>query len=63
MVKTRQNLINYSKQLVIAIPNNKETPEYKTDIQELKTLIRLVKTNKYNNNKDNIREGSSSLYK
>ena len=67
MVKTRRNPTNRSKQPVTAMPNNKEIPEYKTDIQEPKTLIRLVKTNKYkynkNKNKDNTREGLFSLYK
>ena len=45
--------------------DDEETPEYKTDIYEPKTLIRSVETNKHNNDedKDNVGEGSSSLHK
>ena len=67
MVETRRNPTNRGKQPVAAMPDDKEIPEYKTDVQEPKTPIRSVETDKHeheyneNKDKDNAEEGSSSL--
>ena len=65
MVGTKRYPMNRGKQPVAAMPNNKETPKYMTDVHEPKTLItepiRLVKTRESDEDNNNAREGSSSI--
>ena len=65
MVGTKRYLMNRGKQPVAAVPNNKETPEYVTDVHEPKTPItepiRLVETREPDEDDDNAGEGSSSI--
>lgn len=63
MVETRRNPMNRGKQPVVAVPDDEETPEHETDVQEPKTPMRSVETDEHDDDEDedNIGEGSSSL--
>ena len=63
MVETWRNPTNRGKQPVVTVPDNEEIPEHETDVQEPKTLMRSVETDKHDDDKDNVGEGSSSLRK